>query len=123
MTAIATDSAGSSSEFSTCQQVTTCIIQPPAIDPGIQINTGNVQLSWASVPVSNYKIFRSINDPYFIAPLSYATTTGTTWTDGDTDEIGNVAENHFYYVRGFNNCASEFGQTVGEFDFTIVPGS
>ena len=122
ITAIATDSAGSSSEFSACIQVTNCT--PPAtIDPAIEIETDSVRLTWSSVPVSNYKVFRGVNDPYFVSPLPYASTTGTAWVDGDSDEIGNVAENHFYYVRGNNACAGEVGQRVGEFDFALVPGS
>ncbi|MCP4211879.1 MAG: hypothetical protein GY764_10435 [Halieaceae bacterium] len=81
-------------------------------------------LSWAAVVgATEYNIYRATT-PYFTPATPYATTTDTTWTDPDANALGDPAANYYYIVRVVNNCAESTGlQRLGEFDFTLVPGS
>ena len=124
ITAIAYNSfTGDTSEFSACEQVPSDCIPPAAVDPTISVNAGNINLSWNTNPTSEYQIHRAINDPYFTDQL-YDTITATSWNDPDSNEVGNPAENHYYFVvSGDTSCFSAPSQTLGEFDFAIVPGT
>jgi len=71
----------------------------------------------------DFYIFRSVDDPYFASSESYDETTASVWADPDSSELGDAANNHYYTVRGADGCAATPGQTVGEFDFALTPGS
>ena len=118
-TAIATDNAGNSSEFSACEQVVACT-PPAAVTPSIAAVDNDVQLSWSSSS-PGFDVFRSTNEPYFSDPSVHATTGTTSWTN--TGAAGDVANNQYYYVRSVAGCSSAPSQTVGEFDFALVPGN
>ena len=117
LTAIAT-AGGQTSEFSQCYVV--CDI-PGAVDPTISIMGDDVQLDWTAVPAATYFIYRGINSPY--SQSIYDSSFSSTWTDLDTNEIGDVNENHYYHVIAETGCGpGTQGKTVGEFDFAIAPG-
>ena len=87
----------------------------------------DVNLSWDAVSMSDhYQIWES-TAPYFTpdpandTPLGTATSTSYTHTDG----LGNATSNHFYVITAVNPCDASSGlsQRVGEFDFTLIPGS
>ncbi|MEM7114594.1 MAG: hypothetical protein AAF614_19310 [Chloroflexota bacterium] len=89
--------------------------------PMIATSNGNIQLSWASsVPTAN--VYRAANDPYFIPNSAYATGVSSSWND--IGVAGDPANNYTYVIRALNGCGeSADSQRLGEFDFTIVPGS
>ena len=111
-----------SSEFSAAVQVVHCT-PPPTFDSAISIVGSDVQLSWSSPDSTDFYVFRSANDPYFTSSESYDETTASVWHDPDANELGDAATNYYYYVRGADGCASAPGQTVGEFDFALTPGT
>ncbi|RUA15370.1 MAG: hypothetical protein DSY55_06505, partial [Clostridia bacterium] len=117
-----TDPSVNSSEFSAAIQVSNCT-PPPSFDPAIAIAGSDVQLTWSSPSSVDFYVFRSVDDPYFIASETYDETTASLWTDPAADELGDAANNYYYYVRGADGCASTPGQTVGEFDFALTPGT
>ncbi|MEM7119305.1 MAG: right-handed parallel beta-helix repeat-containing protein, partial [Chloroflexota bacterium] len=121
LTATATDDLNNTSEFSICFQCN----EPLLMNLTISNNSGNIELLIiGNQNEDEFLIYRSINDPYFTPSTSYDQIIGNLWADGDNDEIGNVAENHFYLVRGQNECGyGGDSKRVGEFDFEIVPGS
>ncbi len=124
ITAVATEKLSrNSSEFSPC--LTVCDNSNPLL-PAIDIVSNSVELDWNSDPTAlNYIIFRSINQPYNVTSF-YASVVPPTslWVDGDSDEIGDVANNHYYTIAVDRICGiSVASKTVGEFDFGIVPGT
>jgi hypothetical protein len=127
ITAIVTDASGNSSEFSQCETVFNCA-PPPVVDPTIAVVGVNIQLSWTADAGDSYQIYRAVNDPYFVSVEAYGSTSlgAGSWLDNDTNEVGDVAENHYYFVRATHStvgCFSDVSKTVGEFDFAIVPGT
>lgn len=82
------------------------------------------RLSWAAASgAAEYRLYRDLN-PYFTpSDLAYQTTTALSYDDAGA--VGDPAENHFYVVKsacgnGFTGAGSN---RVGEFDFSLVPGS
>ena len=95
---------------------------PEAVVPSVAIVDSSIQLSWASNS-NGFEIYRSINDPYFAPNTVYAADDASPWIDPDTDEVGNILENHTYLIRAVGNCGeSQDSKRIGEFDFPIVPG-
>lgn len=124
VTAVATDNLSkNSSEFSAC--LTVCDNSNPLL-PTIDIVSNSVELTWNTDPTAlNYIIYRSVNQPYNANSFySSALPPTTTWLDADADELGDVANNHYYAIAVDRICGiSVASKTLGEFDFAIVPGS
>lgn len=98
-----------------------CLL-PDAVIPYLTIANSSLQLSWESNS-NGFHIYRATNDPYFAPNAVYATDDVSPWVDPDTDEVGNVLENHTYLIRAVENCGeSPDSKRIGEFDFLIVPG-
>ena len=98
---------------------------PAAANVAIVNAAGTVQLSWTAVAdATEYHIYRAGNDPYFTPATIYATTGASPWSDPDTNSIGDVATNYTYVMRAANSCGegADSGR-VGEFDFSITPGT
>ncbi len=124
ITAVATDNlTKNSSEFSAC--LTVCDNSNPLM-PTIDIVNNSVELAW-SVDASalQYVILRSVNQPYNVTNFYSAVNHPTNmWTDADSDEIGDIANNYYYAVAVDRVCGvSVASKTMGEFDFGIVPGT
>jgi len=87
----------------------------------IAASGANVTLTWtAGEPTAN--IYRSQDDPYFTPGAVYAGGVSSAWTDPGA--AGNPAHNYTYIVRAQGGCGeSADSQRLGEFDFTLVPGS
>jgi hypothetical protein len=87
----------------------------------------NVVLSWSDAGATEYKIYRASDNPYFTpndATNLVATVTTPSYTDQNV--IGDASANYTYKVRGVDSCAPStpnYTERVGEFDFTLVPGS
>jgi hypothetical protein len=89
--------------------------------------SGNdVVISWtAAVGATEYKVYRS-TDPYFTpddATNLLVTVTDATYTDGGVMGDGT---DYYYKVLGVDSCppaSPDYIKRVGEFDFTLVPGS
>ncbi len=127
LTATATDTspANETSEFSACVWVNACDTSNPLLPTIAIVNGGNdIQLNWLPDPTAQlYLIYRGINTPYDLGP-GYTSTNAVPWVDGDSNEVGDVAENHYYGIVVRRACGdSVFSKTIGEFDFGIVPGS
>ena len=85
-----------------------------------------VQIAWADTGASQYKVYRAVNDPYFMpydATNLIATISSTTYTD--THALFDPLTNFSYKVRGVDSCvpASGYVERVGEFDFSLMPGT
>ena len=91
-------------------------------------NNTDVLLSWQDNPADTggYDIHRS-TAPYFTPDVNSILTSVaagvTSYTDSNA--AGDPASNHFYVIQGKNSCGdvSGFEKRLGEFDFTLVPGS
>ncbi len=103
---------------------------PAAPDVLAGIADGEVRLAWTHVPPNmTYQVHRA-TDPYFVpSPGNVQVTSSMPFDapviyDDPTSETGNPQVNHFYVVAG-RNAAGQGAPSnrVGEFDFTLVPGS
>ena len=106
-------------------------IVPPTISSSAVSVSNKMEFSWTDNNLTScYAIYRS-TEPYFTADgttLYDGTLTAAThsYEDPDANVIGNTANNYFYIVEASNCDASlpEVSTTrVGEFDFSITPGS
>jgi hypothetical protein len=81
----------------------------------------DITLTWsAGEPTAN--IYRAQDAPYFTPGAVYAGGVSSGWTD--TGAAGNPALNYTYIIRARGGCGeSADSQRLGEFDFTLVPGS
>lgn len=124
ITAVATDNLSkNSSEFSAC--LTVCDNSNP-LQPTIDIVSNSVELGWELDPTAlGYIIYRSVNEPYNVFSFYSAVNHPTNiWTDGDSDEIGDVDNNYYYAVAVDRVCGvSVASKTMGVFDFAIEPGT
>jgi hypothetical protein len=83
------------------------------------------QTPTAAAGASEYKVYRS-TDPYFTpddATNHLATVTDVTYTDGGVMGDGT---DYYYKVLGVDSCPpanADYVKRVGEFDFTLVPGT
>ncbi len=96
--------------------------------PGLNItsDTAGVVLSWQDTGATEFKVYRAANDPYFTpddAVNLLVTITATTYRD--VGALQAVDQNYSYKVRGADQCAPAAGyvERVGEFDFSLTPGS
>ncbi|MEM7115090.1 MAG: phytase [Chloroflexota bacterium] len=106
-------------------------IVPPTISSSAVSVSNKMEFSWTDDnPTSCYAIYRSTN-PYFTADgttLYDDTLTAAihAYEDPDANVIGSTANNYFYVVEA-RNCDSSLPEVsatrVGEFDFSITPGS
>ena len=86
----------------------------------------NVLLSWQpSAPNTNYKVWGD-GAPYFVpddsdTPLGEVTV--SPWTFEDLNVLGDPDVHHFYTVRALKGTAWADSDQVGEFEFSLVPGS
>lgn len=122
VTAVATDIVSkNSSEFSACLSVCD---DSNTLEPTIAIISGDINLYWTDDPTADlYQVHRGVNTPYDLGGV-YGTTTNLAWWDPDTNEVGDMAENHFYAVSIQRPCGdSVLSKTLGEFDFALVPGN
>ncbi len=105
-------------------------------------NTVNAKLSWPHVQtdiagnpitVNRYYIYRDTS-PYQAPTATQLLTIDGPFTPGDvihidSSAVGNASQNYYYYVRAAvtdnygGDILSAFSNHVGEFDFTLVPGS
>jgi hypothetical protein len=103
-----------------------CSLPPgDTISSTIAVDTKDAILTWDdSLESTSYNIYRAIDDPYFVpAGPAYGSTTSLTWTDPDSNVVGNLAENHYYLLRGANSCGeTKVSKRMGVFDFAITPG-
>ena len=114
------------SEVSTTRREASIAATPAATAVSISQAGTQVQLDWSDVPGSSeYNVYRSSNAPYFTpAPPPYAGDVSSPWLDPDTTSIGDAANNYFYVVQAANACGDTADSNrVGEFDFTLVPGT
>ncbi|MCA9952139.1 MAG: right-handed parallel beta-helix repeat-containing protein [Anaerolineales bacterium] len=127
LTATATDTfpANETSEFSACELVNVCDTSNPLVPLIAIVNGGNdIQLNWMPDPTAQlYLIYRGVNTPYDLG-TGYTSTNSVPWIDGDNNEVGDVAENHYYGIVVRRDCGdSVFSKTIGEFDFAIAAGT
>ena len=95
----------------------------------VEKSSSNVILRWnAARGVSEYRIYKSTDDPYFTPDNSTFLTTVdraiTYYTDNNA--TGSSSENYYYKVMAVDSCppeAANYIERVGEFDFDLVPGS
>lgn len=99
---------------------------PPAA-PDVSIShpaATTARLQWSPVTdVAQYLIYRS-TAPYFTpAPSPFATDTASPHEDNGA--VGDPATNYYYVVRSAcsSGMKSAISNRVGEFDFTLLPGS
>lgn len=87
----------------------------------IAASGANIELTWtAGEPTAN--IYRAVNEPYFAPGAAYASGVSSGWTD--TGAVGNPTANYTYILRAHGGCGeSADSPRLGEFDFTLVPGS
>ena len=121
VTATATNNnTNDTSEFSQCFVVCDAGNQT---NPMIQSGGSDILLTWSAASGQNpkYNLYRSLNDPYNVT--TFVDQVGDLFYEFGGDG-GDPAENHYYVVTVERECAeSEPSQTVGEFDFAIVPGN
>ena len=81
--------------------------------------------------IAYYEVWRSLNAPYF-APAACSpactllgTPSAPTYVDTQSQGIGDMDQNYFYRVRAVKptGAVSALSNTVGEFDFSLMPGS
>jgi hypothetical protein len=91
--------------------------------------SGNdVILNWLDAPgVTEYRIYRAEDDPYFTPDdaTNYLSSSATN-SFTDSGAAGDASKNYYYKVLGVDICPPadpNYTQRVGEFDFTLVPGS
>jgi len=117
--------------------------EPQAPILNIEIgNTTDAKLSWShvttdiagnAITVNRYYIYRDAT-PYQAPSATLLTTIDGPFAPGDifsldTGAIGNPSTNYYYYVRAAvtdkygNDVLSDYSNHVGEFDFSLVPGS
>ncbi len=91
---------------------------------GANGNGSDVDLSWSATNADVYNVMRSVNDPYMNSRAVLVTTTAVT-SYTDTGKVGDPANNYFYMVIAKNNCGALAARSnyVGEFDFSIEPGT
>ena len=98
----------------------------PSAAPAASITIAGtqVQLSWTGSG-DTFDVYRSSNVPYFTPTAPpYAGNATSPWLDPDTTSIGDVANNYFYVVQTANACGDTAdSKRVGEFDFSLVPGT
>jgi hypothetical protein len=88
----------------------------------------DVLLSWQNdaANTGGYEIHRS-TAPYFTPDVSSLLATKPAGATQHTDSgaAGNASTNYFYIIRGKSSCGdiSGFEKRLGEFDFTLIPGS
>ena len=108
-------------------------------DPALKIRTGaksitsditiqytHPKLTWPSVAgVSQYDIYRAIDDPYFRTSGSlYASDAVSGWMDYDSNALGKPDHNYFYLIHALDASGNaSYGPYQGEFDFALVPGN
>ena len=88
--------------------------QPPA-SVTTMIASNTVLLTWDS---GTYHIYRAINDPYFVTTTLYASDVASGWPD-PISTVNDTTQHAFYVVGNSITC----GQRVGEFEYTLTPGS
>ncbi len=99
-------------------------------------NGTDIDLNWTSTGADYYDIHRQFNDFYFSPSVGTIIAAGaaTSYTDTAPNIIGDPAKNYGYNVVGVNNCVplsegsgggipSAPSNRVGEFDFSIEPGT
>jgi subtilisin-like proprotein convertase family protein len=95
-------------------------------DLTISKSGNDVILSWKDTGASEYKIYRTNNDPYFVPDdATNLLTTVNTSTYSENGILNDAANNYFYKVRGVDTCPPPAGyvERVGEFEFELVPGT
>ena len=93
---------------------------------------GGAQLTWTHVgsDVQHYEVWRAENNPYFVPGQSGVriadniSPSATSFTDNDGG-LGNSTTNSFYAVVSVDASGrpSPVIMRVGEFDFSLTPGS
>lgn len=117
--------------------------EPQSPQVSIEItNTTTAKLSWNHIvndihgnpiTVNRYYIYRD-TVPYKAPSATLLTTIDGPFTPSDViyfdaGAVGSASQNYYYYVRAAvtdrygNDVLSGFSNHVGEFDFTLVPGS
>ncbi len=96
------------------------------IGPAVTITKSgnNAVLTWDALPAAvQYRVHRS-TQAYFTPVNATALVTQTSLTYTDLNAIGNPAVNYFYGVAALDAQGREtfFANSVGEFDFTLLPG-
>ena len=105
---------------------------PPVTDLKCLKTDGGAQLTWTHVgsDVQHYEVWRAENNPYFVPGQSGVriadniSPSATSFTDTDGG-LGNSTTNSFYAVVSVdaNGRPSPVIMRVGEFDFSLTPGS
>lgn len=103
---------------------------PAPASPGVSIDGDALLVEWAAVSgASAYRVYRRTT-PYFSASAAHliAETTDLDLLDanlGGANVVGDVAQNYFYAIRAVDadGSLSGWSQRVGEFDFSLTPGS
>lgn len=98
-----------------------------AVAPVISLSrqgAANGLLSWVNNPANcSYEVYESSSPYFFPTGLPQASVQAPTETHLLFDIFGDVNNSHFYVVQALN-CGSHtaISNTVGEFEFSIVPG-
>ncbi len=115
--------------------------RPPLVNIEIT-NTTTAKLSWqhilkdiynAPVTINRYDVYRDTK-PYQGASATLLTTIDGPFSPGDivhldAGAVGSSSQNYYYYVQAAvsdrygGDVRSQLSNHVGEFDFTLVPGS
>ena len=88
---------------------------------GIDRSGSDINLSWTAA-VTTAAIYRHASNPYFTPSGAYASGATSVWTDSGA--AGNPATNYTYLIRADGDCGeSANSKRMGEFDFSLEPGS
>lgn len=103
-----------------------CVLRGPAGNPAPE-TSGSLQgsylrLEWVSLDVCAYEIHRS-QDPYFSATSSTSIATQSGDTFLSNVGVGDPNNNYYYSVNTITGSPTQSSQRIGEFDFSLVPGS
>ena len=118
-------------DFSEFTVTSACAMAAAPADNQIELtgtNNADVLLSWLDNPADSdgYEIHRSAA-PYFTPDANslHATEPAGATSHTDSGAAGNASANYYYVILGKNSCGdvSSFEKRLGEFDFTLVPGS
>jgi len=105
-----------------------CCKNPGEYDvPGLTVSkSGNdVVLRWDDTGATTYEVYRAADDPYF-TPSSSNVIAQTNATEITEPDLGSTSINYYYKVRSLDGCEpsnSSYVQRVGEFDYSLTPGS
>jgi len=110
-----------------------CVTPASPASLAIAGNAAGVTLTWsAALDASEYRVWRSGDDPYFTVDPAVTTPYSTTQAidfNGtrliDPDSVPDPAHDRYYAVASFNTCAHQGGivaKRVGQFTFALTPG-